>query len=279
MTLDALSERWEAFLGACLSIGDPEQVVDAASVVDDLFMLPELIDRWVEWIEDQPQGSPTSRAVPPDRNFQHHIRQHGFSFALSSTTDTLSAATKLKRIVDDPEELYQLFDDIRFGDELSEDWACRLIDVGRLPELRVYDLARHFPVDPLGDDLSLWPSPLSAKLAGSRLEGTVRGLARFSGGHIGLFPLGSDDVFTRKPEFDPKRVAKGADKRGDYSRDEISVKRWQEFVGQARGQNGYFSEAQVDSDGELPFSFDPIESARSLRDRILVVGIVGTRPG
>lgn len=279
MTLDALSERWEAFLGACLTIGDPERVANAASVLDDSFMLPELIDRWVEWVEDQPQPGSTNSAVPPDSDIRRHIQEHGFSFAASSATDAQSAASRLKRIVDDPDELYQLFDDIRFADELSEDWASRLIDVGRLPELRVYDLTKHVPLDPLGDNPELWPSPLFAKLKGSRLKGTVHGLTHFTGAYIGLFPLGSDSVFTRKPEFDPKVADKRAGKRGDYFRDEISLQGWRELVAQHRPQNGFIGEAEVDSDGAIRFLFDPIESARWLRDRILVVGIVGTYPG
>ncbi len=275
MTLDALSERWEGFLGACLSIGDPERVVEAARLLDDSFVLPELIDRWVEWLEDEPEGIPTSRAVPPDSDIRQRIREHGFSFAVRSIGDKERAATKLKRIIDDPDELYQLFDDIRFGGELSEDWVCRLINVGRLPEMRVYDLTAHYPTDPLGDDPSLWPSPLSAKLKGARLKGTVRGLARFARAHIGLFPLGSDDVFTRKPEFDPQRLGKRTAKHGDYFRDEISLPAWQDLVTRHRPQNGHTAEAEVDSAGKVTFTLGPIESAHLLRDRILVVGIVG----
>jgi hypothetical protein len=200
-TPDNRNDGFQVFRKACQEMAHATTVRDAAKRLDLLICLPELIDvgPYQPGEELQTLDILVARLGVPEATLRN-IYSHGFAYS-AHALGTAAAVVQLGALAQNSFALCEIFDHIRFAYDISEDWIDRFLLVGRLPELRVFDLTLGRPVV-LGacGEPPPWPSPFTAKVQGSTLRVELCGLNEFIGrkARCGLFPPGSDKAFTRR---------------------------------------------------------------------------------
>ena len=208
-------EGEEMFNQAIKALEDPLQVIKAAEHLDLLFCLPELCDIGPLSHGDELEKSTREfqEFFSKNKGFYKSILNEGFEFAARQFESTREAPEKLGMFHRNQYWLFELFHKIREGASLIDDvqseykipesWANRFLKVGRLPEIRIYDLEKKYGWNtgrPISLSRDIYPSPLTARLKGKTLEVQMQGLEEFKDRKVycGLFLKGSDFTFTQR---------------------------------------------------------------------------------